>query len=274
MIMKSGSFVLNSTSQDSSEVLKRTLVIQYSRTSQSGENVETMSQENIDNFVQRLGFVVQDGNDSMGYVAFTEMYMQLTLIRNIQQGMMNVGFAYSDACLEYAINNPESPAQIEAVLNESNKEQNQCVDWLNRVRLKYKYSLLFHMDELLCIHHCIANIREGDSVSEDSENVRMIVEAVSRLSPCVSQHPGCLALIVEYLNDNPPKEISWLEEASYLVEKCGKFSAGLNLPCFNAVEPTCHKKTVIHKINCCNAMSLAAPLRLLQRIYKVKRSIA
>ena len=98
-----------------------------------------------------------------------------------------------------------------------------------------------------------------------------MMNAVSRISPSVSQNSECLSLLLEYINEEAPSDISWLEDVSNLVNICGVYSEELQLQSFKAIEPSCHKKLMIHKIHCSEDMVYSAPLHVLQHIYKVRR---
>lgn len=280
IIQKYGRFIMDSETSEDSAVPKRTLVLQYSR-SQTDNKQDTMTENDIKEFVQYLGFVNHDSDKSTGSAAFSNTYRQLSQVREIQQAMVDVGFSCADGdnfCtskMEYAIHNPESPAEVDEWLDESRQKLKQCNDWLKEVRSKYRYSLLFWMGELQYIFQCMSKLRSMDIGRDiiidmpECEPVEKILEAISRLSPHVSQQ--CSDVILTYVNASPSEEISWLEDVSNLVNICGQFSERLNLPCFQAVEPACHKKIMIHKMNCSEDMVFAAPLRLLQHIYKVHK---
>lgn len=285
MILKSGSFVLNSKS------LEVTLDLKYRRSLESDGN-DVMGQGKIEDFIQHLGFA--HGSDvSSELEVFTSTFRKLASIREVYQQLFGVGYNAFCGLVEFAVAGQE--AEIDKMLNVSHEELRRCDDWLKEVRLEYTYSLLYQIDELHYIHQILAEARSIDGLHESrgSAYVVRIAEAMSRINPESSQHPECLELVAGYINATTSADISWLEDGkscihlvvaalvvpahtnialvlvSRLVDMFGKLCQKFELKCFQAVEPGLHKRIVIHKISCCDDMVFAAPLKLLHRIYKV-----
>ena len=211
MIMKTGIFVIKSKSSDVDAFAEVTLSLQYSRSTQLDDNIETMSEENVKDFVQHIGF-----NDStVDSEVFIGMYRQLSQIRDIQHSLIAVGYSsIHEKTIEYAIASPNSPAEIDKMLNASHEEREQCNQWLKEVRSEYKYSLLFHMDELLCIYKYLSKAREAPKRA--STYLAKILEAVSRLSPEVTERPECLELMIGYvLGSSSNDGLSWFEDGKH-----------------------------------------------------------
>ena len=215
-IMKSGIFVIKSEAPDRDALAEVTFSLQYSRSTQPNDNKETMPEKNIKDFVQHLGFINRDLKSTGDSDVFIRMYTQLSQIRDIQHSLITVGYKpVNENTMEYAIASPDSPAEIDGMLNALHKKQEQCNKWLKEVRSKHKYSLLFHMDELLCIYKYLSKSRKAANKEcelRGSGYLDKILEAISRLSLEVSKRPKCLELIVEYVLNSSSDRMSWYED--------------------------------------------------------------
>jgi hypothetical protein len=213
MILKSGSFVLKS------ESLEVTLSLQYLRSTESEGNVETMTQDKLVDFVQHLGFANHASDSSLDSEVFIRMYSDLVKVRDTYQQLIGVGYRAFFEPVNLSVSSPNSPIKIEEMLNSSHREFEGCESWLKQLRSKYKYSLLFHIDEL---HYIYQSLREARSVGEgiDARNsdIAKIVESMSRLSPEVAQHPHCPEIVIRYIRNTLPEmeEMSWLEDGTLL----------------------------------------------------------
>ena len=275
MIQVSGSFIITSEYSTESTLPKRSLVLRYSRSQSSEDGTVSMAQDEIKDFVQYLGFMKNHNDDSSTNHTsnFVDLYRQLSEMIKIQQQVVNVG--YSDvlctANMECPIYESGTQHEVEERLKESQKLFAHCHRWLKEVRSKYRYSLLFWLDELRYIYQCMSKLRIKNGGMDVLELKADMMNAVSRLSPSLSHNLECLSLMVEYINEEAPPDISWLEDVSRLVNICGVSSEELQLQSFKAIEPSCHKKLMIHKIHCSEDMVYSAPLHVLQHIYKVRR---
>ncbi|KAL7555253.1 hypothetical protein ACHAWF_018911 [Thalassiosira exigua] len=280
LVQSSGSFIIRSESLESQSsehpMTKRVIALQYSRSQTSNSEVESMAEDEIQEFVQHLGFVNHaTGESTDAAVRFTDSFNELLKIKESQQAMLNVGFKddFSALTVEYDPHQHDNAALVD-LLEESEQRLKACTDWLKEVRSRYRYSLLFWMDELRRIFGYMVELRSMSiGLHEQLEGantkpVRMILELLSRLSPDVSRNEECSRLLLEYIVDQPSSTISWLEDVSNLVHECGLLSERLHISCFQAVDRACHKKLVIHKINCCDDLVFCAPLHLLTHIYK------
>lgn len=227
MILKSGKFVLKCQSVQKSGVLPEiTLALQFSRSPKEG-NIESMKEDAIVNLIQQIGFANHGSDASLDSDMFNSIFKQLLRIRDMFQEMMSVGYRNAPfESMEFPIASPESPAEIEGMLKVSTAELEKCKDWLQHVRSSFKYSLLFHMDELFSIYRSMKNARDivgkGGEVG-NSSCVRKILEALSRLSPLIAQHPDCHELVIEHVSASLSDEISWLEDGTKYCSCCSYY---------------------------------------------------
>lgn len=213
MISKSGSFVLKS------ESLEVTLALKYSRSSGSEGNIETMTHDKMEDFVQHLGFANHGSDCSLDSERFIRMYSNLLKVRDTYQLLIGIGYILFFEQVEFSVSSPDSSFKIDEMLNSSQREFECCESWLKQLRSKYKYSLLFHINELHYIYQCLRGARSA-SEGNDAKKVEIakIIEAVSRLSSEIARHPHCLDIVAGYIDTSllGIETISWLEDGTLL----------------------------------------------------------
>ena len=209
MIMKSGHFVVKA------KLLEVSLTLQYSRSPHSNDEIDVMSQDKIEELVQYLGFTNHNEENSLGSDTFIDIYRKLLQIKDMFQVMLGIGYKLSESDMEYDVASPTSLDAINGMFKKCEEDIAQCENWRREMQSRYKYSLLFYMDELSHIYQCLTEARcivLQENEVRGSECLARMMEAISRLSFQLVHEPDCLELIIEHIGKDPPDEISWLED--------------------------------------------------------------
>ena len=116
LIKMSGSFMMYSETSMESAVSKRDLVLCYPRSQTLDNELVTMTECDIREFVQFLGFLNDDSTKSAA--KFIDTYRQLSQIRERQQAMIYVGFKddSSTSTMEYALHTLNPNMQLRSGL--------------------------------------------------------------------------------------------------------------------------------------------------------------
>lgn len=226
-----------------------------------------MNRDEIETFVQHLGFMShEDEASSKSASKFTDVYRRLAETVDNQQALLDVGFPLEVTALECPFDDVTLACHW---LVESERQAALCNNWLDGVRSKYCFSLLFWMDELLCLGDIVTLFHHTPIHTQDFEDLtRKWMSMLTRVESSLAANQRCLEIIstVTETFSSSSCKTSWLEESSSLLHMC---CVGAHLPWFQTTTKGQKKMLVLHKVQCDENSRMVAPLNILGHIFRV-----